>query len=55
MAQIYVCGRTCHLGTFAASEDAARACDEAAVLADVYAPKKIGGARKLNFPSECKV
>jgi hypothetical protein len=55
LAGVWVCDRNCHLGSFAASEDAARAYDEAAVLADVYAPKRQGGARELNFPSECKV
>jgi hypothetical protein len=54
-AVLRVCGTTLYLGSFAASEDAACAYDKAAVLADIYAPKKHRGARELNFPSKCQV
>jgi hypothetical protein len=54
-ASLGVCGAKLYLGSFAASEDAACAYDKAAVLADIYAPRKRGGARELNFPSKCQV
>jgi AP2 domain len=54
-AALRVCGTALYLGSFAASEDAACAYDKAAVLADMYAPKKRGGAREFNFPSKCQV
>jgi hypothetical protein len=54
-AKIRVNGITCNLGNFDASEDAAAAWDEAAVVADIYAPKLLGGARELNFPAACQV
>jgi hypothetical protein len=54
-AHITVCRGKCHLGSFDGIEDAAAAYDEAAILADIYAPKLTGGARQLNFPAESKV
>jgi hypothetical protein len=55
VAHVKVRGATLYLGSFAASEDAACAYDHAAVLANIYAPKKRRGARELNFPSKCQV
>jgi hypothetical protein len=55
MATVKIRGRKYYLGTFDDSEHAAAAWDEAAVLADIYVPKLRGGARKLNFPADCKV
>jgi hypothetical protein len=54
-AKIKINGKNCLLGNFDRFEDAAIAWDEAAVVADLYVPKKRGGVRELNFPAKGEV
>lgn len=54
-ARLLVSGSTLRLGTFGNAEVAAKAWDQAAALANMYAPKKRGATCELHFPAELKV